>query len=127
MTVTRDAVAAVLASSPLNELELRGPGVHLHLRRSGDAIVDVAASADVITAPGVGQFLLRHPLQDSPLASAGTRVVAGQVIALLQVGPLLRPVLAPAAGVAGAPLAAEASLVGYGTALLCFHPDAGEP
>lgn len=124
MSITRDAVAALLAASPFSELELTGPGLRLHLRNSGGSITDVTTAAAVIASPAIGQVLWRHPLHAAALAPPGTRVRAGQPVALLQVGPLLRPVLAPADGVVGSALVPDGTLAGYGTKLLHFHPEA---
>jgi biotin carboxyl carrier protein len=123
MTITRDALARLLAGSPFSELELTGPDVHLHLRNSASGVTDVTAPADMIAAPALGRVLWRHPLHEAPLAGPGTAVQAGQKVALLQVGTLLRPVLAPAAGIVGAPMQPEGTLVGFGTALMPFHPE----
>ena len=63
-------------------------------------------------------FRAAHPAQDVPLAQAGRRVAAGEAVGLVQVGPLLVHVAAPASGVVGEVLAAEGVTVGYGTPLL---------
>ena len=122
MSITRDDLAALLAASDLSEIELRGPGIHLHLRNEGGRVSDVA-TATAIRAPAIGHVLWRHKLHAAPLAPPGTRVRAGQIVALLQIGPLLRPVLAPADGIVGAPCIEAGTLAGYGTPLLDFHED----
>jgi acetyl-CoA carboxylase biotin carboxyl carrier protein len=82
-----------------------------------------ATEKDVIRANGVGRFLTRHPLQESPLVRPGDAVWPGQTIGLLQVGALLVPVHAPAHGLVAGFLAADGALVGYGAPLVqLVHP-----
>jgi acetyl-CoA carboxylase biotin carboxyl carrier protein len=47
-------------------------------------------------------------------------------VALLRIGLLLCPVVAPAAGVLGAPLAEDGAMVGYGTPLFPLHTEQPE-
>lgn len=118
------ALATALVDNGLDELHLTGPGTDVHLTRPGivrtcDAMP--GRRAEPIVAPGVGVFLARHPLRVEPLAPPGHRVRAGQVVALLRIGPLLRQVMAPADGVIEAALVEEGAMVGYGTTLFQFH------
>lgn len=124
-TADISGVAVALAESGLAELHLTGPGIDVHLIRSCSGDIDrvtPSSPADVIVAPGVGIFLTRHPLHTASLAGPGHPVRAGQTVALLRIGLVLRPVAAPVAGQIGAPLAEEGTLVGYGTKLFSFHP-----
>lgn len=132
MTLTSDDISTLIATfveSSLDELHLVGRGADLHLRRSG---IGVAASAAplpghaTITAPGVGTFLSCHPLRTEPLVMPGCRVRAGDVVALLRAGVVLRQVVAPAEGIIGATIAEECVAVGFGAALFAFHPDPPE-
>lgn len=121
-------LAAAFAESGLAKLHLSGPGTDIHLVRRAAGEIDSVAPGhadDVIVAPGVGIILTRHPLHTVPLARPG-RVRAGQTVALLRVGLLLCPVMAPAAGVLGAPLAEDGAMVGYGTPLFPLHPEQPE-
>jgi acetyl-CoA carboxylase biotin carboxyl carrier protein len=128
MTLLADdisGVAAALAESGLAELHLTAPGIDIHLMRSCTGDIDrvnASSPADVIVAPGVGIFLTRHPLHTAPLAGPGGAVRAGQTVALLRIGLVLRPVTTPAAGQIGPPLAEEGRLVGYGAKLFPLHP-----
>jgi acetyl-CoA carboxylase biotin carboxyl carrier protein len=122
-------LAAALTESGLAELHLTGPGTDIHLLRSpsGDfGRVTPDVPAEIIAAPGVGIFLTRHPLRAAPLADPGSRVRAGQIVALLRIGLLLRPVTAPAGGHFGAPLLGDCAMVGYGTPLFHRHPEQPE-
>lgn len=52
-----------------------------------------------VTSTAVGFFLDRAPLQTQAMAALGTRVAAGDLVGLLQVGPILLPVRSPVEGV----------------------------
>lgn len=118
-------IAARLAATDISLLELRGPGQTLLLRRQGSAVdiveTDDAAQPVTVAASSVGVFLHRHPLREDALAPPGTMVQSGQALGLLQVGPLLLPVLAPAAGIVLELLAADGAVVGYATPLVALH------
>ena len=120
-------IAAWLAAADIGLLELRGPGQTLLLRHDGagvDVIETDGAEAPAlltIAAPSLGVFLHRHPLREEPLAAPGARVRAGQALGLLQIGPLLLPVAAPADATVHELLAAHGTLVGYGTPLFALH------
>ena len=119
-------LSAQLAGSDIAELELRGPGMHLRLRQDGAGIARLGPAVPaggVIGAPGVGVFLDRHPLHAAPLAPPGTRVAAGDLVALLRVGVLLRPVTAPRDGVIVAALVAHGAAVGFGAPLFTLAED----
>jgi len=126
-------VAATMATTGIARLELTGPDFRLVLSRgapsglaaAGDALeadTDPATEVIPVRAPGIGTFLRTHPLHDRPLAGDGEAVVAGQAIALLQVGALLTPVPAPAGGLIIATVPEEGALVGHGDLLFDFLP-----
>jgi acetyl-CoA carboxylase biotin carboxyl carrier protein len=123
-----DGLATALAESGLAELHLTGPATDVHLVRSCTGEIDRVAlpsPPDLITSSGAGTFLTCHPLHTAPLAAPGRFVGAGQTVALLRIGLVLRPVTAPAAGHIGAPLVEPGILVGYGTNLFSLH--SGQP
>jgi acetyl-CoA carboxylase biotin carboxyl carrier protein len=132
MSLTSDDIAVlarVFSESGLDELHLTGPGTDLHLRRPGSPSTTRPASpsrAATVASPGVGIFLPRHPLHTEAMVLPGRRVRAGQAVALLRIGSLLRQVIAPAAGTLGAALVEEGAMVGFGTQLFAFHPDPPE-
>jgi len=124
-------IAAAMAAAGIARLEITGPDVNLTLGREAPSIppdVQDAAEADAnaeviaVTAPGVGTFLRTHPLHDRPLADRGETVAAGQAIALLQVGALLVPVVAPTGGLIVDAAADDGTLVGYGDRLFDLLP-----
>lgn len=128
-------LAAWLAGTDIDLLELRTPHGTLRLGRQGDDIVelpgqeetdekDETAEAETVAvkASSVGVFLRSHPLATQPLASIGQHVQAGQLIGLLNIGPLLLPVAAPQAGIVDALHVQGGVAVGYGTALVDLHP-----
>ncbi|WP_280155941.1 biotin/lipoyl-containing protein [Piscinibacter sp. XHJ-5] len=126
-------LAAWLADTDIAVLELSGPLTRLRLVRgtSGEAAlqgagVDLPAQrtpqtspgATVVPASGVGIVRLRHPLRDAPLAPVGASVSCAQVLALLQVGPVLVHVAAPRNGVVASLRARDGDAVGYGDPLI---------
>jgi len=121
-------LAAWLADTDIGLLELRTPEGTVRLGRKGassgeivqlDAGDEGAAPAPAVAAASsVGLFLHSHPLHAAPLVRTGEHVPAGQLLGLLQIGPLLLPVTAPLAGVVAAMLVVAGQAVGYGTALV---------
>jgi acetyl-CoA carboxylase biotin carboxyl carrier protein len=122
-------LAAEMATTGVARLELTGPGFTLSLARGGAQAGEVPAppapNADLVpvSASALGSFLRTHPLHEKPLAVDGEAVVAGQPIALLQVGALLVPMPAPADGMIVAAIPEEGALVGYGDRLCDFLPN----
>jgi acetyl-CoA carboxylase biotin carboxyl carrier protein len=122
-------LSAWLEATDIDMMELQGPGVRLCLRRNGTRIEIASPSAEeaagpctVVEAASVGIFLHEHPLRGEPLAGRGMQVRAGQVVGLLQVGALLLPVTAPQDGTVEAVLAAQGTVVGWGTPLIELRP-----
>ena len=126
-------ISAWLTEAGIDHLELNGPGGRLRLGRAGregdasdDAIAELnLAEADIpaprgftVKAPAVGILLHRHPMQEAPLARCGSRIRAGQTVALLQIGALLLPIDAPRNGAVTNLLVPDGTLVGYGTAII---------
>ena len=71
-----------------------------------------------IRAPAIGRLRLRHPAAaPDPGDDAPRFVRAGDIVAYLEAGLALRPVVAEADGRLGASLQPDGSLVGYGTPL----------
>jgi acetyl-CoA carboxylase biotin carboxyl carrier protein len=71
-----------------------------------------------VNAPNVGILMHRHPMQAALLAPCGSRIRAGQTIALLQIGALLLPIAAPRDGAVTSLLVPDGTLVGYGTEII---------
>lgn len=121
-------LATWLAGTDIALLELRTPEGTLRLGRqgasSGEIVQRAAGAAGAAPAPAVaaassvGLFLHSHPLHAAPLVRIGERVPAGQLLGLLQIGPLLLPVHAPLDGVVAAMRVAAGQAVGYGAALV---------
>lgn len=77
-----------------------------------------------VKAPMAGFFRGRHPgLADAgPLTEAGKALEAGSVVGFIEVGPVLLPVVAPAAGVTDEIHARAGALIGYGDAVMTMEP-----
>jgi acetyl-CoA carboxylase biotin carboxyl carrier protein len=124
-------IAAWLAATDIDYLELAGPTGHLRLRRGGESEVTTGGVSDgppaedetvAMPSPGFGIFLHAHPLHETPLVRAGDSVAAGQVLGFLKIGPLLVPVPAPHEGVVSDILAQDGTLVGFCDPLFRFSP-----
>jgi acetyl-CoA carboxylase biotin carboxyl carrier protein len=121
-------IAAAMAAAGVARLELAGPDVRFTLGRSAAPVAEDVAAADAsgagvaVTAPGVGTFRRAHPLHHAPLADSGETVAAGQAVALLQVGALLVPVVAPVGGLIVDAAVEDGTLVGYGDRLVDLMP-----
>lgn len=113
------------------ELDVTADGISVRLRLSRTEASDAAdlplaapaAAAPQfrsVVAPAVGIFRARHPITSRAPVAEGQAVAKGQIVAFLQVGSALRPVMAPAEGVLGSPMAADGAVVGYGTQLFAL-------
>jgi acetyl-CoA carboxylase biotin carboxyl carrier protein len=118
-----------------------------HMRRTGVAEIEIANGADrlslalpglaapaapgspaparhattVIAAAACGIFLPCHPMRETG-ASVGLRVTAGEVVALVAVGALYQPVVAPHGGTLAAILHKPGDRVEFGTPLFELTP-----
>lgn len=123
-------IAAWLAATDIDCLELTGPAGHLRLRRGGEPEVTADRTDEPLAedesvampSPGFGIFLHAHPLHETPLVRAGDGVAAGQVLGFLKIGALLIPVPAPHDGVVSDIVAQDGTLVGFGDPLFRFSP-----
>ena len=128
-------VASWLSEAGIATYELTGPDYRISLRRSVKARSkrgfsteprpDSAGPANghpkaVVASPGVGVFLRAHPVQETALVEPNDPVAAGQPVGLLQVGPILLPVLSPCDGTVASIIAPDRSLVGYGDPLVAL-------
>lgn len=121
-----------LAATDITEFELQGPGVRLSLRNERPMLPQISAqpvsaasgahavatSQEVVRAGSVGVFRHQHPQQAAPLAMVGMPVRASQPVGLLQIGPLLLPVLAPCEAVVQNMPVPDGTVVGWGTPLV---------
>lgn len=121
-------LAMWLKETHLAGAEIRRPGLQLLLKRSTDEVAvpariavpkaSKATDEQLLKTPGLGRLLLTHPAQSDVLASVGSRVEQGQLIALLQVGDLLLPVRSQKVGRVSAVLVPCGTTVGYGEAFM---------
>lgn len=96
----------------------------LHLPRGGAATP--AVPPRVIRSPGMGLFTTTHPLAEEPYVTSGDTVKAGDILALLRIGPALLPVGAPLAGVVRAILPREGDVIGFDDPLFEIEPREGQ-
>jgi acetyl-CoA carboxylase biotin carboxyl carrier protein len=129
-------IASCLSAAGIATCELKGPDYRLCLRRSVQApviaTVSVRSESDpavpdnepgnLVASPSVGLFLHAHPVHETRLVEPNEPVSAGQPLGLLQVGPILLPVVSPRDGVVASIIAADGSLVGYGDPLVALLP-----
>ena len=128
-----EQISAWLTEAGIDRLELSGPNGRLRLGRAGPqpaAPGDAAAEIDLaeaeihprrsftVKAPAAGILLHRHPMQETSLAARGSRIRAGQAVALLKIGALLLPIDAPRDGTVTDLMVQHGALVGYGTEII---------
>ena len=127
MTKIARQLEAWLRATPINTMELRGPGTFIHLTQVTDnnpnsdpvAVTQPEDKASTIVRAGsVGVVMHAHPLRDDPWIQIGQQVRAGQTVALLQIGAVLLPVPAPHDGVVRQVLADNGHIAGYGDGLV---------
>lgn len=131
-------LSAWLAATDIDVLELSGPDGQLRLDKTEAATPDqtrppaphaptpapATNAARAVRAPSPGIWLDRWPGYSEPLVPANASVQAGDLLGMLQIGPLLLPVRAPCSGrLAGWRLAAGAT-AGHGTHLADITPAA---
>jgi len=122
-------IAAWLAAADVDCIDIQTGSVALRMAHGsqGYQLQAAAASASAqafapagpvaVTAPMAGIFLTRHPAGGGKFPVQGDRVQAGELLALLQTGLLLTPVLAPVSGTLGRCLQASGTQAGYGAHL----------
>jgi acetyl-CoA carboxylase biotin carboxyl carrier protein len=128
-----EQISAWLTEAGIDQFELSGPNGRLRLGRAGrehGAPGDAAAEIDLaeaeiharhsftVNAPAAGILLHRHPMQETSLAPCGSRIRAGQTVALLKIGALLLPIDAPQDGTVTDLMVQHGVLVGYGTEII---------
>ena len=123
-------IAAWLAAADVDGIEIESGAEMLRMVRGSQgyqlqapanptAAAVVAPDAPVVvTARVAGVFLAQHPAGGRQFPMQGDRVQAGELLALLQVGLLLTPVLAPITGIRGRCLLADGEQAGYGARLI---------
>lgn len=80
----------------------------------GDAVAVVAPRAPMtVVSPGMGAFTPQHPIASAPYVEEGTVVAAGDMLALLAIGPVLTAVRAPRDGTVRRVFAVEGAVVGF--------------
>ncbi|ACL55923.1 acetyl-CoA carboxylase biotin carboxyl carrier protein [Methylobacterium nodulans] len=114
------------AGAGIRMVEWEADGLRLVLRL---AARPAAPSADrpadpadqPIVSPACGTFHARHPARAEPEIAVGEAVSRGRVVAFVVAGPLLIPVVAPAAGRIGQTLIRDGTRVGFGDPLVAFE------
>jgi biotin carboxyl carrier protein len=113
--------------SGASAVEAHGRGFRLKARFSaGLAEPEPRPSRVAVKTEAFGRLLTAPPLRSEPFARPGDRVRKNDILALLQTGPLYRPVRAPAAGVFAGPLVEAGALVGYGQEIATLEVDGHE-
>ena len=78
-------------------------------------------SAETGKASAAGIFTSSHPVSNEDTMASGAPVRAGQIVGYVQVGPVVRPVIASRDGVIGRRLVDNGTLVGAGQPLFELH------
>jgi acetyl-CoA carboxylase biotin carboxyl carrier protein len=129
---TLRALARKMQSSGLNSLALDGKHWSVRLTFAATPAAPAPAPATVpaaeifpitqrIGAPMPGTLLRRHPHSQQDFVAPGQQIVAGEVVALVQVGPLYVPVISPENGTVQSFAAEHSSAVEYDEDVLTFR------
>lgn len=117
-------LAEVMRKAGVRLLEVEGAGqrVRMTLEPSRSVLpapVEIGAgeAPTLVKAASMGRFRAAHPDGLFPAGKLDAVVERGQILGFVQVGTLLLPVAAPRGGRLARILAADESLVGYGTPL----------
>ncbi|GCE82412.1 biotin/lipoyl-containing protein [Komagataeibacter diospyri] len=129
-------MATWLAQAGLDSLELTNEAAGLKLRIRAEQVAtilptaqaaaqqaDVGAGDVAVKTPYFGHLCLTHPSSDTPFAPVGTKVVQGEVVALLTLDSLQVQVTAPVAGTVVDIVGQPGALVGYGATVMQIRPD----
>ena len=116
------------ASGSIAAIEVEGPGLRLRiaLDPSPEAPAQpepapvAGTAATIARSPAVGRLRLRHPAGEAPFCPPGATVEAGAILAFVEAGGLLQPVVAPRAGRLGPALEADGAAVDYGRPLFAI-------
>ncbi len=121
-------ISEYLAGTDITLLELRGPKGAVRLaNNAGKRVVrDDLVPEIIVTSPGTGLFLHRHPASETALIHDGDVVAAEQIVGLLRVGVLLMPVKAPSDGIFVGHLMAHGELVDFGKKLIALRAQTKE-
>lgn len=121
-----EAWARRLSELGLAELSVTEGDSRLTLRRASGPVAAKAPPAApetcVVSAPYFGHLHLRHPQRQVPEAPSGAAVTEGKIVAYVEVGGQLHPVVADRAGRLARWLVEDGALVGYGAALAEIAP-----
>jgi biotin carboxyl carrier protein len=77
-----------------------------------------------VLSPGVGMFVARHPLMPREMTAIGDSRQRGECVALIKIGMIYRPVLAPCAGKIVKRTCWPGDLVDYNRPLFLMQPNA---
>jgi acetyl-CoA carboxylase biotin carboxyl carrier protein len=118
-----DEIAALVALAEqmgLARIEIETAAFSLRLemmpRRPPAAGVPIARASRTRTVrtTTIGRFSPCAPLSALPFVSPGNVVSEGEIMGLLQIGALLRPIRTPVSGIVRAVHATEGAVLGYG-------------
>lgn len=126
-----EEIANVIAFSlrrNVARVEIERPGFALKLAlpppvAQPEAIAPLPSPTTVaVRTAGFGRFVSRAPLSQQPLAPVGAEVSRGDVLGLLKVGALYRPIRSPIAGIVRQVYAGEGDLLGFGAETFEIEP-----
>lgn len=119
-------LAGLLATHGLAGLSWCEGSNEIHMSRTNRDIDPVTAGEapvpETLRAPFAGTLLWQHPCDEGPLPAAGHELAAGEIVAWIAVGPLLRPVRIERAARLVRRESPTDSLVGWGQALALLAP-----
>jgi biotin carboxyl carrier protein len=125
-------LACRMAERGIDEIEISRDGMRHRLvvettpAQSGLTPISLApADISWLTAPVPARFRPAHPARAQPELERGADVSAGDIVAYLEAGDLVLPVLAAVGGKVSDIAARDGDLVGYGSRLIGLTADPG--
>jgi biotin carboxyl carrier protein len=114
-------VAGWMRAGGIATLEWTYPSGKLHLVVAPEAAPLPAGREVKAVATAPGRFLPTHPARDAVFAPEGALVRQGDVLGLVQAGPVYSAVTAPCAGIVRTVLAPSGVLLGYGDPVMVIE------
>lgn len=115
-----EELVGILRANGVAGTTLAGGWGRLALKLAPMAAQPAATGGAQVLSPAIGHLRLAYPGREEALRPQGACVAAGDLLGLLQCGPLLVPVQAGSEGILVEILAEDGDEIGYGEAIFAI-------